>query len=116
MNEDSMYREMEQGEVNLVCMPIFHVAGTNMGLAGMVTGQKNIIIPEVDPTLILNLEQENPACSFCPSSNTILVSIRSSFYRFFFLKDSHIRSFPITDDTLIKAMELMKCDSGKSMD
>ena len=37
----------------------FHVAGTNMGLAGMVTGAKNIIIPEVDPTLILKLiEQE----------------------------------------------------------
>ena len=53
MNEDSMYREMNEGEVNLVCMPIFHVAGTNMGLAGMVTGAKNIIIPEVDPTLIL---------------------------------------------------------------
>ena len=60
MNEDSMYREMDEGEINLVCMPIFHVAGTNMGLAGMVTGAKNIIIPEVDPTLILKLiEQEN---------------------------------------------------------
>ena len=59
MNDDSMYREMNEGEVNLVCMPIFHVAGTNMGLAGMVTGAKNIIIPEVDPTLILKLiEQE----------------------------------------------------------
>ena len=55
MNEDSMYREMNEGEINLVCMPIFHVAGTNMGLAGMVTGAKNIIIPEVDPTLILKL-------------------------------------------------------------
>ncbi|GIS33455.1 MAG: hypothetical protein Ct9H90mP4_13690 [Gammaproteobacteria bacterium] len=40
-------------------MPIFYVAGTNMGIAGMVTGAKSIIIPEVDPGLILKLiEQE----------------------------------------------------------
>ena len=35
-----MYRDMDEGGVNLVCMPIFHVAGTNMGIAGMVTGAK----------------------------------------------------------------------------
>ena len=36
-----------------------------MGLAGMVTGAKNIIIPEVDPTLILKLiEQEKSSMLF----------------------------------------------------
>ena len=113
MNEDSMYREMEQGEVNLVCMPIFHVAGTNMGLAGMVTGAKNIIIPEVDPTLILKLiEQEKiQHALFVPAVILFLVQHpEAASTDFSSLKTVIYGASPITDDTLIKAMELMKCD------
>ena len=66
VNEEAMYRDMDEGGVNLVCMPIFHVAGTNMGIAGMVTGAKSIIIPEVDPGLILKLiEQEKIQHTIC---------------------------------------------------
>ena len=113
MNEDSMYREMNEGEVNLVCMPIFHVAGTNMGLAGMVTGAKNIIIPEVDPTLILKLiEQEKiQHALFVPAVILFLVQHpEAPNTDFSSLKTIIYGASPITDDTLIKAMELMKCD------
>ena len=113
MNEDSMYREMNEGEINLVCMPIFHVAGTNMGLAGMVTGAKNIIIPEVDPTLILKLiEQEKiQHALFVPAVILFLVQHPDAATTdFSSLKTVIYGASPITDDTLIKAMELMKCD------
>ena len=113
MNDDSMYREMNEGEVNLVCMPIFHVAGTNMGLAGMVTGAKNIIIPEVDPTLILKLiEQEKiQHALFVPAVILFLVqhpdAVNTDFSS---LKTVIYGASPLPDDTWIKAMELMKCD------
>ena len=56
MAKQGYYRQsFRELSVNLVCMPVFHVAGTNMGLAGYVFGCKSIIIPEVDPTLILEL-------------------------------------------------------------
>ena len=40
MNDDSMYREMNEGEVNLVCMLIFHVAEPIWGLQEWLLGQK----------------------------------------------------------------------------
>ena len=50
------YRDtFKEQSVNLVCMPVFHVAGTNMGLAGYVFGCKSIIIPEVDPVSYTHL-------------------------------------------------------------
>ena len=113
MNEDSMYREMNEGEINLVCMPIFHVAGTNMGLAGMVTGAKNIIIPEVDPTLILKLIEEEKIqhALFVPAVILFLVQHPDAAHTdFSSLKTVIYGASPITDDTLIKAMELMQCD------
>ena len=113
MNEDSMYREMNEGEINLVCMPIFHVAGTNMGLAGMVTGAKNIIIPEVDPTLILRLIEEEKIqhALFVPAVILFLVQHPDAENTdFSSLKTVIYGASPITDDTLIKAMELMQCD------
>ena len=47
------------GSISMVCMPVYHIAGTNWGIWGLLQGCKNIIIPEVDPGLILDLvEQE----------------------------------------------------------
>jgi acyl-CoA synthetase (AMP-forming)/AMP-acid ligase II len=48
MAKQGYYRQSFREEsVNLVCMPVFHVAGTNMGLAGYVFGCKSIIIPKL---------------------------------------------------------------------
>ena len=50
----------EEGSTNLVCMPGYHVAGTNWGIWGYIFGCRNIIIADIDPGLILELiEQEN---------------------------------------------------------
>jgi len=43
------------GEANLVAMPNFHVAGTNMGLATLAQGATAIIQREVNPTEILEM-------------------------------------------------------------
>ena len=108
-----MYRDIEEGGVNLVCMPIFHVAGTNMGIAGMVTGAKSIIIPEVDPSLILKLiEQEKIQHTiFVPAVILFLIQHPESANTDFSSLETVIYgASPITDDTLLKAMDLMKCN------
>ena len=113
VNEEAMYRDIEEGGVNLVCMPIFHVAGTNMGIAGMVTGAKSIIIPEVDPGLILKLiEQEKIQHTiFVPAVILFLIQHPESANTDFSSLETVIYgASPITDDTLLKAMELMKCN------
>lgn len=53
--ELSDWANWKRGEVNLVCMPLFHVAGVNIGLIGHVHGTKNIILKDVDPQAILKL-------------------------------------------------------------
>ena len=45
----------ESGKANLVAMPTFHVAGVNVGVLGLAQGSENIILKDVDPTVIIDL-------------------------------------------------------------
>ncbi len=42
-------------DVNLVCMPLFHIAGSEWGTIGLYNGARDIILPEVDAGQILHL-------------------------------------------------------------
>jgi acyl-CoA synthetase (AMP-forming)/AMP-acid ligase II len=46
-------------EVNIVCMPTFHVAGSNWGLVGLYAGATDVVLREVDPTKILAAIREH---------------------------------------------------------
>jgi len=50
---------MSPDSVNLVAMPLFHVAGGAWGLIGLFNGCPNIILREVDPFAIVRLMQEH---------------------------------------------------------
>jgi acyl-CoA synthetase (AMP-forming)/AMP-acid ligase II len=39
---------------NLVCMPLFHIAGSGWGLVGLYAGACNVVLREVDPKAILS--------------------------------------------------------------
>lgn len=43
------------GEAGLVAMPVFHVAGTNIGLLNLAQGATSVVLRDVDPGLILEL-------------------------------------------------------------
>ena len=42
----------------LLCMPLFHIAGVNVGLIGLFEGTKVTVLEEVDPVEILRLIEE----------------------------------------------------------
>ena len=97
----------------MVCMPGYHVAGTNWGIWGLVNGCKNIIIADIDPVLILELiEKEKIRSSlFVPAVILFLVSIpQAAETDFSSLKFVLYGASPIADDTILKAKEIMKCD------
>jgi len=49
------WADMKPGGGNLVVMPLFHVAGVNCGMIGLVQGAVNVIMKDVDPAQILTL-------------------------------------------------------------
>jgi acyl-CoA synthetase (AMP-forming)/AMP-acid ligase II len=52
------WARFEAGKSNLVCMPLFHVAGVNTGLLALVQGARVVLMREVDPGLMLRLFQD----------------------------------------------------------
>jgi acyl-CoA synthetase (AMP-forming)/AMP-acid ligase II len=103
----------KEGSTNLVCMPGYHVAGTNWGIWGYIFGCRNIIIADIDPGLILKLiEQEKIRSSlFVPAVILFLISHPDALTTdFSSLNFVLYGASPIADDTIIKAQEIMKCD------
>ncbi len=47
----------DRTSVNLVCMPLFHIAGCEWALAGMEVGAASILVRDFDPAQILDLMQ-----------------------------------------------------------
>jgi long-chain acyl-CoA synthetase len=47
-----------EGDVSLVCMPLFHIGGSDWALVGLYAGAENILAREFDPPAILRLIAE----------------------------------------------------------
>ncbi|MGE5502359.1 MAG: long-chain-fatty-acid--CoA ligase [Ignavibacteriales bacterium] len=52
------WAKYDAGKTNLVCMPLFHVAGVNTGLLALLQGVRAVVMREVDVPLMLRLFQE----------------------------------------------------------
>ena len=50
---------IEPGDAVLICMPLFHVAGANLGILGLLMGGRCIVMREVDIGLMLRLFGEH---------------------------------------------------------
>ena len=53
------WARFEAGDAVLVAMPLFHVAGANMGMLGLLQGARCVIMREADPGAILALIQQH---------------------------------------------------------
>jgi acyl-CoA synthetase (AMP-forming)/AMP-acid ligase II len=53
------WARFEAGDAVLVAMPLFHVAGANMGMLAIVQGARAIVMREADPGAILALVQQH---------------------------------------------------------
>jgi acyl-CoA synthetase (AMP-forming)/AMP-acid ligase II len=94
--------------INLVAMPLFHIAGSGWGLIGLFNGATNVILRDVDPNKILSLIEEQRITNvlFVPAllqfllmnpatANTDFSSLRSIVYG----------ASPITEEVLVGTMK-----------
>ncbi|MEQ8662905.1 MAG: long-chain-fatty-acid--CoA ligase [Gammaproteobacteria bacterium] len=51
--ERAQWGLFEAGGTTLTCMPVFHIAGANMGVFSLAQGATNVVMKEVDPSAIL---------------------------------------------------------------
>ena len=100
------------GEASLVAMPIFHVAGVNIGLIGLAQGLKNVIVKDIDPVLILDLLEQHRIkyVFFVPAVIMFLSSVSGVRDRDFSNLDLILYgASPISQDVLSTATEIFKC-------
>jgi fatty-acyl-CoA synthase len=98
--------QMKHGEVMLVAMPLFHVAGANMGVLSFLVGGKAVILREVDPAAILTLmgaQQINHAFLVPALINMLLQHPDLPKADFSALQMIYYGASPISEDVLLRA-------------
>jgi long-chain acyl-CoA synthetase len=99
--------------VNLVAMPLFHIAGSGWGIAGFYAGGTNILLREVDPVEILRLVPEQGVTNalFVPAVLQVLIGIPGvADVDFSSMRKIVYGASPITEPVLVGAMQAFGCD------
>ena len=98
--------------VNLVVMPLFHIAGSGWALVGLLKGAHSIILREVDPKGILDAIPRHGVTDILlvPAALMLLLADPACATTDF----STLRSFvygasPITDKVLVQGINTLKC-------
>tara|TARA_B110000503_G_scaffold55621_1_gene89299 strand:+ start:697 stop:2265 length:1569 start_codon:yes stop_codon:yes gene_type:complete len=105
--------DWQTGEAVIVAMPIFHVSGTNVGVLGLAQGLKNIIVKDIDPLFILDLLEQHRVryAFFVPAVILFLNSVPGVQNRDFSnLELILYGASPISQDVLLSATDIFKCD------
>jgi long-chain acyl-CoA synthetase len=98
--------------VNLVAMPLFHIAGSGWGVVGLYNGGSNVLLRDVDPAAILDLIPRYGV------TNALLVPAVLQFLLlmpniddtdFSTLRAMVYGASPITEDVLVASMKAMGC-------
>ena len=100
------------GDSVINAMPLFHVAGVNVGLLSIAQGARIVILREINPVVILDLfEQQKINHAFIvPAVILMLTQIPGVETRdFSALRFISYGASPITEGLLLEAMDLFGC-------
>ena len=99
----------EEGEVVMNAMPLFHVAGCNIGILATAQGAKTVVLREIDPKVILDLVEEHKVnhTFWVPAVILMLSQYPGVDDRdFSSLKTISYGASPIAEDLLKRAVDL----------
>ncbi len=109
---DMQLADYKPEDVVLVAMPVFHVAGVNIGLLCLAAGAKGIVLGDIDPQTILRLIQSKGItyAFLVPAVILFLISQPNvGDFDFSSLKNISYGASPIADDVLLRAQKLFGC-------
>ncbi len=104
--------ELRPDAVNLVAMPLFHIAGGGWAVAGMYEGCTSVIVRELDPARIATMISELKV------THALLVPVALQFMLMVpGIEDADFSSLeimvygasPISEEVLVKSIEVFKC-------
>lgn len=98
------------GEAVMNAMPLFHVAGVNIGILAVLQGARTVIVREIDPKLLLDLvEQEKIAHAFWVPAVILMLTQQPDVAErdFSSLQQVFYGASPIAEDLLRRAVDLM---------
>ena len=98
------------GDAVMNAMPLFHVAGVNVGILATAQGAKTVVLPEIDPTAILDLiESQKIVHAFWVPAVILILTQHPTFKDrdYSSLKQVFYGASPITEDLLRTAVEIM---------
>lgn len=110
--ETLIWAAYEPDEAVINAMPLFHVAGVNIGLLSLTQGTKLVILREIDPMVILDLfeKQKINHAFIVPAVILMLTQIPGVEKRdFSALRIVSYGASPITEGLLTHAMGLFGC-------
>jgi long-chain acyl-CoA synthetase len=103
----------DRTSINLVCMPLFHIAGCEWALAGMEVGATSVLVRDFDPAAILDLMEAEAITNalFVPAMLGFMTRVPGAAERRFpALRSIVYGASPVTDETLLASMRVFKCE------
>lgn len=111
--EDARWGLFDAGQVTLTCMPVFHVAGCNMGVFALAQGSTNLILKDVDPIRILELipRYRVSYALFVPALMLMITQMpQAASTDFSSLRKLFYGASPINEALLKSAQQLFGCE------
>nr|WP_070960455.1 long-chain-fatty-acid--CoA ligase [Hyphomonas sp. Mor2] len=98
------------GDTVMNAMPLFHVAGVNVGILAAAQGARTVVLPEINPAEILELiESQGINHAFWVPAVILMLTQMPDFRDrdYSRLKQVFYGASPITEDLLVTAVEVM---------
>ncbi|MCP5030129.1 MAG: long-chain-fatty-acid--CoA ligase [Actinomycetia bacterium] len=102
----------DEDSVNLVAMPLFHIAGSGWGVVGLYNGGSNVLLRDIDPAAVIDLIPRHGV------TNALLVPAVLQFMLmmpnmegadFSTMRAMVYGASPITEEVLVASMNAMGC-------
>ncbi len=105
--------QFDADSVNLVCLPLFHIAGSGWAVAGMWCGADSVLLRDIDPAQMIEViasEGVTNAIMVPAVIQMLLNHTGAATADFSSFRNIVYGAAPITEDVLVRAMETFGCD------